>query len=208
MKLLIFGATGKTGTQLLEQGLAQGHHITAFVRDPAKIHIHHTNLSVVKGDIDNYQNIKDAVAGQDAVISVLGNKTGDALWKSNTVISQALLKIISAMEEQKVSRIIFVTSFGVGSNIQFLEKLFIKIFLWNLFADIPRQESSLQKSGLQWTIVRPARLVDGPKAPRYWFREDLPIAPFSKISRADVADLIFKCLADPKTIKKILTVAS
>jgi putative NADH-flavin reductase len=72
MKLLVFGATGGTGGQLVQQALQQGHLVTAFARDPGKIHLAHDNLRVVSGDILLPDSVETAVAGQDAVLSALG----------------------------------------------------------------------------------------------------------------------------------------
>ena len=205
MKLLVFGATGGTGKKLIEQGLAQGHRITAYVRNPKAIS-ECQNLTVVKGELFDHKAIKEAMEGQDAVISVLGNKTSRALWRKNTVISEGLINIIRAMEESGVSRIVFVTSFGVGKKIFLPEKLFIKIALRNIFADIPKQEALLRNSALEWTVVRPARLVNGPRTGRYRAGEDLYIGLSSKISRADVADFLLKTVRSRDTAGKIITV--
>lgn len=208
MKLLIFGATGGTGRQLVEQGIAQGHRVTAFARNPGAMPAHDKNLFIVKGDLSDYGTLRKAVDGQDAVISVLGNKTSAAIWRSSTAISEGLAKIIRAMQERAVPRIVFVTSFGVNARIFRPEKLFIKFFLRNIFADIPRQETLLRNSALQWTIVRPARLVDGPRTGRYQAGEDLPIGLFSKISRADVADFLLKVVHAKEASGKIITISS
>jgi len=72
MKLLVFGATGGTGGRLVQQALQQGHVVTAFARDPGKIHLAHDNLRVVRGDILHPDSVETAVAGQDAVMSALG----------------------------------------------------------------------------------------------------------------------------------------
>jgi putative NADH-flavin reductase len=208
VKLLIFGATGGVGRRLIEQGLAQGYRITAFVRNLSVFSVQHHNLSIIEGNLFDREKIRKAVAGQDAVISALGNKTSRALWRKNTAISEGLANIVSAMEESGVSRMVFVTSFGVNEKIFLPEKWFIKTALKNIFADIPRQEMLLRKSALRWTVVRPARLVNGPAIGRYRSGEDLPIGPFSKISRANVADFLLKSVRDPSMIGKVTTISS
>ena len=72
MKVVVFGASGKTGVHVVEQALAAGHDVTAFVRTPAKLTIQHPNLSVFQGDVMNAEQVDQAIAGQDAVISALG----------------------------------------------------------------------------------------------------------------------------------------
>lgn len=208
MKLLIFGATGGTGKKLIEQALAQGHQVTAFVRNANKLRLIDSSLTIVEGELFDYQQIRKAMEGQDAVISTLGNKTSAAITSRTTVISEGLQNIITAMKECRVARIVFVTSFGVSEQIFWPEKLFIKIFLRNIFADLPKQEQLLQESGLQWTIIRPARLVNGSKTTKYHADEHLSISPFSKISRADVADFLLKNVEKPATIGRVITISS
>ncbi len=206
MKVLIFGATGKTGRILVTQGLEKGHLLTALVRNPAGLTIKHRHLLLAQGDILNPRDVQKAVKGQEVVISVLGNKTAQALWKPNTVISEGVRNILAAMEEQKVRRLLFVSSFGVSQKIFLPEKLFIRIILKNIFADLPKQEELIKTSSLAWTIVRPARLVNTPRTGQYRVGEKLPIGLFSKISRADVADFLLKNVKKSVFINKIVTI--
>lgn len=207
MKILIFGATGGTGKELVQQGLAQGHDITAFVRNPSKFSIKGKNLFIVQGDVRNTEDVEKALNGQQVVISALGIKTSKALWKPNTIISDGIINIVSAMKKQKVKRILFLASFGVNEDIFYPEKLFIRTVLKNIFADIPRQEKLIKESGLDWTIIHPARLVNTPKTGVYKSAEHLPIGLFSKISRADVADFILKEIEASMSIRKTITMS-
>jgi len=208
MNILIFGASGGTGINLINQSLKCGHHVTAFVRNPGKISIKDKNLSIIKGDALIRKDVEGAIKGQDIVISLLGNKTSDALWRSNTIISDGVSNIISGMKIGKVKRLIFIASFGVNQQIFLPEKLVIKTVLRNLFADIPRQEEMIKKSGLSWTLIHPARLVDGPKTGKYRSSQDLSIGLFSKISRADVAGYILKVINDDGLVGKTVTISS
>lgn len=207
MRLLIFGATGQTGKQLIIQGLQQGHTITVFARNPSALQIKNKRLIIFQGDISKREQVIHAIKKQDAVISVLGNKTSNALWKANTVISDGLKNIIQGMKVNKVKRLLFVTSFGVSKNVFLPEKLLIKIFLKNIFADIPLQENMIKDSGLDYTIVRPARLVNSPKIGKYKEGIDLPIGLFSKIARSDIADFLLRNIENEKVIKKTITLS-
>src|SRR5258708_39610995 len=138
MNILIFGASGGTGQQLVEQGLSQGFKVTAFVRNPASLNIKDKNLILFKGDILNPNNVEDAIKGQDVVLSALGNKTSNAIWKSNTIISDGVKNIISGMLKWHVKRLLFISSFGLNKKIFLPKKLFIRIDLKNIFADIPK----------------------------------------------------------------------
>ena len=207
MRLLIFGATGGTGRNAVSQALEKGYHITAFVRDPTALAIKNKNLTLIQGNVLNLKDVQEAVKGQDIVISVLGNKTKDALWKSSTIISDGVKNIIAAMRANKVKRVLFVASFGVNKDIFLPEKLFIRTVLKNIFADIPKQEALIKASGLDWTIVHPARLVNTPRTGKYKQGVDLPIGLSSKIARSDVADFLLKSIEDKALVGKIITIS-
>lgn len=113
MKLLIFGASGGTGLELVQQALDQGHTVTAFVRNPRKLPIQHNRLRVVQGDILDAHAVAEAVKGHDAVISALGHKR----WiVKTTILSEGAGNIIAAMKKHGVKRFICVTSLGVGES--------------------------------------------------------------------------------------------
>lgn len=207
MRILIFGATGGTGRFLVKQGLEKGYTITAFVRDLNGLKIKHKNLSIIQGNVLNAEDVENAVKGQNVVISVLGNKASSALWKPNTIISDGVRNIISGMKKYKVKRLLFVASFGVNEEIFLPEKIVIKTVLKSIFADIPKQEQLIKKSGLDWTLVHPARLVDTPGTGEYNMGEHLPLGLFSKISRADVADFLLKNVDSTNFICKTVTIS-
>jgi putative NADH-flavin reductase len=197
MKLLIFGATGGTGRELVRQALEQGHLVTAFVRDTSKYGIGDNSLRIVKGDIIDYESVINAVKGQDIVISALGVN----LMGKNTILSSGTKNIINAMEEHDVRRFICVTSLGVGNSkgqlgwrYNFILKPFI---LRNIFADKERQEKFIKDSLLDWIIVRPAQLTNGPLTGKYHTWTGKPTGEMeNKISRADVAHFILTQLVD------------
>ena len=159
-----------------------------------------------KGDLSDGNSIANALNGVDAVISVLGNDTRKALFKPSHIISHSLPNIISAMQQGGVERLVFVTSFGVSANMFWLEKLLLKTLLGNLFADLPLQETLIKESGLNWTIVRPARLTNGPKTGEYR-SGDIYIHPFTSISRVDVAAFLLEEVVSSEYQKKVVTIS-
>jgi len=199
MKLLIFGSTGGTGRELVNQALDQGHSITAYARNPAKIEdIQHPNLKVVRGNVLDPIAVKGAVAGQEAVFVTIG--AGPA---RTTLREEGTRNIIEAMHGTDVKRLICQSSLGVGdsrANLPFFTKyIVVGIFLKHAFADHERQEAVVRQSTLDWTIVRPPHLKDGPRMEDY--RHGFPITDKrikSWISRADVADFMLKQLVDDK----------
>lgn len=72
MNIIVFGATGGTGQQLVSQAIEKGLHVTAFVRSPEKMAIKHPNLVVFKGDVLHYEQVERAMIGQEAVLCALG----------------------------------------------------------------------------------------------------------------------------------------
>ncbi|WP_315790428.1 SDR family oxidoreductase [Fischerella sp. JS2] len=203
MKLLIFGSTGSIGRQLVEQALEQGHAVTAFARDPAKLDIKHANLKVVQGDVMDFASVEKAVQGQDAVLCVLGSSGK----RKGTIRSEGTRQIIRAMEKTGIQRFICQTTLGAGDswgNLNFFWKyIMFGTLLRDVFADHQRQESYVKQSRLDWTIVRPGAFVDGNRTGNY--RHGFPGTDKTsklKISRADVADFLLKQLADDSYLHK------
>ena len=197
MNLLIFGSTGGTGCQIVEQALEQGHIVTAFVRDPFKLEIQHPNLKVLQGDVMNLTSVEKALQGQDAVVCVLG--AGQNM--TSTIRSQVTQQIIQAMEKEGIRRFICQSTLGAGDsweNLNFFWKYIMFGFLLRKpFADHQLQENYVKQSRLDWTIVRPGAFVDGELTGNY--RHGFPGNDKTsklKISRADVADFILKQLID------------
>lgn len=203
MKLLIFGATGGTGRELVQQALASGHSVTALVRDPARIETKsHENLTVVRGDVLDPAAVESAVAGHEAVLVSIGAGAARA-----TVREYGTRNIVNAMQAAGVSRLICQSSLGVGdsrANLSFFTRyIVVGIFLRHAFADHERQEAVVRQSSLDWTLVRPPHLKDGPRTGSY--RHGFPVTDKSIkgwITRADVADFMLKQLADDTYVQR------
>lgn len=208
MKMIIFGATGKTGRQVVQQALEQGHEVTAFVRSPQKLNQKHENLQVMKGDVRDYDSVKRAIQGQDAVICTLGMPPQD----KTSVRANGTEKIIKAMEETGVKRFICQSTYGVGKTrraLPFLMKyLIVPLFLKRAFADHEVQEEKVKESLLDWIIVRPTALTDGEYVGRYQQGElfDKKRVTF-KISRADTADFMLKQLVETNHLHKTIGIS-
>jgi len=199
MRIIVYGATGGLGQEVIAEGLAAGHTMTAFVRGPNARLPEHPRLRVVHGDALQAHTVTQAIRDHDAVVSALGVKTSRALRSPSTTISAATRNIVNAMQQHHVPRLLFVSSFGVHQNVFWPEKLLLHTLLKNLFQDIPAQEALIRGSTLDWTIIRPARLTSGPKTGTYRANEHLNINPLSHISRSDVADYIISSIAKPET---------
>jgi putative NADH-flavin reductase len=203
VKLVIFGSTGGTGRQLLEQALDDGHAVTAHARSPERLGaLEHPNLSVARGDVLDAPGVERSVAGQDAVLCAIG-----AGPERTTLREDGTRNIVAAMERTGVSRLLCLSSLGVGdsrANLPFFTRyVIVAIFLRHAFADHERQEAVVRKSSLEWTIVRPPHLKDGPRTGEY--RHGFP--PTDRnirgwISRADVADFMLGQLTDDSYIRR------
>ena len=240
MKLLVFGATGGTGGRIVEEALEQGHVVTAFARDPAKMHVKHPNLRVVRGDILQPDSIETAMPGHDAVLSAVGIRLPVRillvvvvacqiiirivtlprplsifveigvpilaillLARRKTVLSDGTRNIVQAMERAGVKRFVCESSLGVGDSkwkMGALHNLIaIPLFLRNIFADKEVQEQIISHSNLDWVIVRPGALTNGPQRNVYRVGSDVGSRFFpSRISRSDVAAFMLGQLTDHK----------
>ena len=204
MKIAIFGASGRTGILTVYQALNKGHLVTAFARKPSSVTIQHKNLQVVQGDILEYDKVKQAVEGQDVIISTLGVESR----KPTTILSEGTRNILRAMEECKVSRFICMSSAGIlGNDAGILfGKIIMPLFLKQVFIDKVRQMKIIQETNLDWVIVRPTGLTDAPKTGKYKITMGLPVS--RRIPRADVADFMLKLMTDKQYDHQMPAIAS
>ena len=195
MKLLVFGATGSIGRQLVEQALDQGHAVSAFARHPGKLAFEHQNLQIIEGNVLDKDAVERAMRDQEAVLCALG------AGRKGIVRAEGTRNIIRAMQQTGVRQLICQTTLGIGDsrgNLNFFWKhIMFGMLLRQAFADHMVQENHIRQSDLDWTIVRPGAFTDGRRTGAY--RHGFPGTDRStqlKISRADVADFMLKQLAD------------
>ncbi len=159
--ILIFGATGKTGLQIVTQALARGWSVRAVVRDAAKLVIRHVNLQVVVADMADPSAIESALlaAPVDAVVSALGVYSREP----TTALSEGTRHIVEAMRRSGTHRIVVVSSLGAGDSHgqgPFAVRMVQRFILKEVLVDKTRQEQILARSGLEWTSLRPPQLTD------------------------------------------------
>jgi putative NADH-flavin reductase len=154
MNVLVLGATGSVGRLVVEEALTRGHRVTALVRSPTVALPN--RVRVEQGDALDPAAVSRAVAGQDAVIYVLG--AGNV--RRTTLFSESTRILLKAMADQKVHRLICVTGVGAGETKGhggFLyDRIFFPLFTKHIYADKDVQEALIRESGLDWTLVRPA----------------------------------------------------
>ncbi|GAB4415727.1 MAG: SDR family oxidoreductase [Anaerolineales bacterium] len=206
MRVAIFGATGKTGLEVVKQALEKGHRVTAFVRASSRLPVQHDQLVVVTGDIFDPDSVAQAVQGQDAVVCALGSSE----LKKTTIRSAGTASIIKAMKAQNVRRLLVVSAMGTGESwdtLSLINKLFYATLLKSSREDHEAQEIAVKESGLDWTIIRPSGLTDEAHTGLYEVGENI-LAKTSKIARADVADLILKELEENAFVCKAVTITN
>lgn len=207
MKLIVFGASGKTGNEIVKLALAQGHKVTAFVRDPSSMVLKNNNLDYFTGDVFDLASVERAIKGHDAVVCALG--AGNDL-KKTTVRTTGTINIIKSMKKNKVKRLMVMSAMGVGNSwdsLSLLNKIFFATLLKSSREDHESQETAVIESGLEWTIIRPSGLIDTPRTGVYKVGENIS-AVTSKIARADIADLILKELKQNVLIGKAVTITN
>jgi putative NADH-flavin reductase len=195
MKLIIFGATGSIGRQVVSQALEQGHMVTAFARDAAKVGIQHDNLRIALGNVMDPVSVENAIQGHDAVLCSIG------AGRKGNVRAEGTRNIISAMEKLGIRRLICQSSLGVGDsrgNLNaFWKYIMFGLLLRPAYKDHVRQEDYVRQSNLDWTIVRPGAFIDGEHTGQY--RHGFSCTDKTtklKISRSDVADFMLRQLFD------------
>ena len=198
MRILVVGASRRTGREIVRQGLERGHEVTAFVRKPARLALAHDRLFLAQGNVLDAASVAQAVRGQDAVLSALGHK----LWfVPNRILSDGTRNLVQAMQTHGVRRLVCETSLGVGNSfgrMGLYYTLFVVPFILPLyFLDKHRQEGVVRQSGLDWVLVRPGALTHG--KPRGRFRHGPKVGNWLwtvRISRADVAAFMLDQITD------------
>ncbi|MFI5218972.1 MAG: NAD(P)-dependent oxidoreductase [Bacteroidia bacterium] len=203
MNILIFGASGKTGHELVKQALQQGHAVTAFVRTPSKLKVQHRDLKVVQGDVTDAFSVQNAINGNDVVLSTLGAKSP---FKFDQSVVDGVGNIIKAMEQNNVSRFIYMSFVGVKEthgNAGFVIKYIAPKLLSTEIAGHEARESMIKLCKLNWTIVRPPTLTNGKHIAQFRSGEDITSKGFTvTFSRADVADFMLRQLTDNTFLRK------
>jgi len=195
-RILIVGATGGTGRQLVARALERGYAVTALVRDPAGLRIDHPRLKVVQGDVLDVASVETAVRGQDAVLSALGHRR---YFHPTRILSEGTRNILGAMETHAVGRFVCETSLGIGDSVGrmglYYTLFVIPVILPFYFWDKTRQERLIAASSVDWVIVRPGVLTDRESRGRY--RSGRGVGSFLwtvRVSRGDVADFMLNQL--------------
>jgi putative NADH-flavin reductase len=203
MKIVVFGASRGTGLKVVEQALAAGHGVTAFVRSSDKFTLQHPGLTLFQGDVLDAAAVEKAIDGQDAVISTLGPARPAVVG----MMEIAARNIVNAMKKHGIRRIVSTTGAGirqVEDQPKFIDRfisLLLDLFAKQVVLDSAANVRVIMASDLDWTIVRFPRLMDGPHGGDYRVGY-VSRTSSTQLSRADGADFVLKELVEKKWLKK------
>jgi len=205
MKIVIFGASGGTGRELVQQGLALGHEVTAFVRNPASMH-GQSNIRVVVGDARDAATVFRAVAGQQAVLSALGSHS----LRDNSLLPEAIPGVLAAMQQHQVQRLIVLGAAGAWPGatrqVSWVGKLVVGFLRTTLLRRPFEAQRAMQElihaSETEWTVVQPPFLLNAPGRGLFQVSgEGLPSRGM-RIARADVAQFMLAQLTSTEWVRK------
>jgi len=208
MKLVVLGATGGTGLEIVQQAIERGHSVTALVRSPERLKPFRDRIIVKQGDLLNPAELEQVIQGQDAILSAFGPRVPVSKADAN-LLQRFAVAVTSAMVHAGIGRVVVESvAFLFRDSLVPPAYLLGRLFFSAIVRDATEMESIVQKSGLDWTIVRPPRLTDKPRTGKYRVDEGhLPRFGFS-ISRADVADFMIRSAQDPASNRKIIGVSN
>ena len=202
MKVIVFGATGKTGLHVCREALEQGHAVTAFSRSRTKIEAQGLDVQVAEGNVNDAESVSAALAGQDAAIVALGSNG----LRDRTTLSVGTRNVVDGMTKHGVGRLVVLSAAGVGESwgqTPLIAKIMFRTLLRNIYADHAAQESVVMGSSLDWTIGRAAILKDGSATGECRASNDGKVGP---INRADVARFLVKQVDDAGYSRQAISV--
>ncbi|MRR11094.1 SDR family oxidoreductase [bacterium] len=208
MRLVVVGASGRTGRLVVEQALGHGQDVVAVARDPDKIASDSERLVVLQGDVRDIDSLRIALADADAVVSAIGVAPADSV----DVHTTGIVNLLQAMAELEVDRLAVVSAAGTFArsdrNLTAGYRLLVRTTMRRLYDDLEGMEQRIMASGVVWTIVRAAGLTDGPLTGEYRLGEHgRPLAGGKRISRADLAAFLLKSVETQRWARKAVTIA-
>ena len=209
MKITVLGATGGVGGEVVKQALERGWDVTAVVRDPARLQVPaRERLDVVVAGLAEQEQLTTAVKGRDAVLSALGSRER----KPTTVCADGARVAITAARATGVRRLLVVSASGMhtegdGVFTRTLVKPMLGSILKHGFADMLAMEDLVTATDLDWTVVRPPMLLNGPRTGKVASRLDGNVRGSFSIRRADVAAYLLDAVADPTLIRAKVSIA-
>lgn len=208
MRLVVLGATGGTGLEIVRRAIEHGHSVTAFVRSPERLKPFRDRIAVKQGDLLNGAELERVIQDHDAVVSGFGPRAPVSKSDAN-LLQRFAVALASAMLHAGVRRVVVESvAFLFKNSIVPPAYLLGRLLFPGIVADASAMERVLGESELDWTIVRPPQLTDKPPTGKYRVREGrLPHFGFT-ISRSDVADFMLKAIENHVSSRKIVGVSN
>ena len=208
MNITIIGASAGIGLETVKRGLDRNHSITTLSRSGIEIE-EKKSLNVILGDATNKADLLSSIQNADAIIVTLGTSKN---MNATTLFSDFAQLMVEIHEENKIDiPFIFVTGFGAGESKNYgpwLVKMFLKYFLKDVYADKTKMEEIITNSDLNWTVVRPGRLLDKELTEKYRIENKLfKGINVGGINRADVADFLIKQAEKQTELKKYIAIS-
>jgi putative NADH-flavin reductase len=200
MKLFVIGATGRTGREVVQQALIRGHHVTAFVRSPESVGAKSEQLTVVKGDATDEEQLFSAMQNHDAVISTLGPRK---VFKPGSLLHDSALATTRAMKRAGIRRLVVLSA---AAHFPGIPNRIASFIMRNHMRDSLAMEGIVQSNGVDWTIARPPRLTQGDST-TYRSREDAAPKMGFMLDRRAVAAFMLDAIEQTKHLHKIVGIA-
>lgn len=210
LSILVVGANGGIGKQVVEIALKEGHKVTAVLRNPANLSITHANLEVVKGDVMNPETFEACLENKDAVISALGVRK---VMSRTTLYSEGNRNILNSMKKMGVRRAFFISASALEISpvlpfyVRFAEKYIVQKLLRHMYADLRIMEQLVKESDTDWTIMRPPQLTNKPVTGQYRFAINSFLKNCLSISRADLAYFMINNITNEATYRATIEIA-
>ena len=200
MKLFVMGATGRTGQEVVQQAIARGHYVTAFVRSPESITLRNERLTVLKGNAMDENELSEAMQNHDAVISTLGPRE---VFRPGTLLHDSALATTRAMNRSGVKRLVVLSA---AAHFPGIPNRIASFVMRNHMRDSLAMEAIVQANGLDWTIARPPRLTQEDSV-TYRSREGAAPKMGFTLSRKAVAAFMLDAIEQKKHVHKIVGIA-
>jgi putative NADH-flavin reductase len=207
-KIVIIGSSGSTGKELLKLALNAGYDVTVIVRNPDSV-MSNKNLKAIKGDVLNLESLNNSLEKADVVISCLGPTKN---LKAGNLMSQGTKNIIKSCEKNSVNKVIMMSGIlqSDGKELSFLNRnalKLVRIFLSDIYKDKIIAETAVQKSSLDWVIVRSVGLTNN-QSDSYNAGPNIKVAPFSPLSYAQCATCLLDAIENLTWSRKIINVGT